>query len=401
MKLRILAALLCLSAVIAVGQVLYGTLVGTVSDPQQAAVVGATVTIRNNATSYSVEVKTNDRGAYEIGNIPPGVYDVRISGAGFTSFEAKDIAIQANNIARIDAPLKIGSVSEVVTVGAEVVQLQTDKSDLHSDIATKQLTDIPVAGYRNFQQLLDLVPGTTPGQFQNASTDSPARALTTNVNGTARNSNNTRIDGASSIFTWLPHHAYYIPPLESIETVNVATNNFDAEQGMSGGAAVSVITKSGTNQFHGVMFEYTANHYWGAKNLFFNPNTPAGKGTPQRIDNQFGGTFGGPIKHDKLFFFASWEGTTTAERGNGLLSVPTAQIRGGNFNGLTTIYDPNTGDSQGRGRTPFQGNVIPTNRMSPQALTLQNLIPLPNTGTGQTANFFAAAPYFFQRHMVD
>jgi hypothetical protein len=401
MKLRILAALLCLSAVIAVGQVLYGTLVGTVSDPQQAAVVGATVTIKNNATGYSVEVKTNDRGAYEIANIPPGVYDVRISGAGFTSFEAKDIAIQANNIARIDAPLKIGSVSEVVTVGAEVVQLQTDKSDLHSDIATKQLTDIPVAGYRNFQQLLDLVPGTTPGQFQNASTDSPARALTTNVNGTARNSNNTRIDGAASIFTWLPHHAYYVPPLESIETVNIATNNFDAEQGMSGGAAVSVVTKSGTNQFHGVMFEYTSNHYWGAKNLFFNPNTPAGSGTPQRIDNQFGGTFGGPIKHDKLFFFASWEGTTTAERGNGLLSVPTAQIRGGNFNGLTTIYDPNTGDSQGRGRTPFQGNLIPTNRLSQQALTLQNLIPLPNTGTGQTANFFAAVPYFFQRHMVD
>src|SRR5438552_12546965 len=126
---------------IAVGQVLYGTLVGTASDPQQAAVSGATVTIKNNATGYTVQVKTDDRGAYEIPNIPPGVYDVRITQNGFATFEAKDIEIQANNIARIDAPMKLGSLSEVVTVGAEVVQLQTDKSDLHTDIATKQLNE--------------------------------------------------------------------------------------------------------------------------------------------------------------------------------------------------------------------------------------------------------------------
>src|SRR5258706_5298662 len=235
MKLRVLVfALLSLSiASIGVGQVLYGTLVGTVTDPQQAAVVGAHVSIKNNATGYAVEVKTDDRGAYEIANIPPGVYDVRVTAPGFSTYEAKDIAIQANNIARIEAGLKVGNLAETVTVGAEVVQLQTDKSDLHVDIATQQLTDIPVGGYRNFQSLLDLVPGTTPGQFQNASTDSPARALTANVNGTARNSNNTRIDGAASIFTWLPHHAYYIPPLESIETVNISTNNFDADHGMS------------------------------------------------------------------------------------------------------------------------------------------------------------------------
>lgn len=402
MSLRAFAVVflsLCLGIV--VGQVLYGTLVGTVTDPQQAAVVGAGVTIKNDATGYTVTAKTNDRGAYEIPNIPPGVYDITITAPGFATFEAQKIAIQANNIARIDAPLKLGNVAEKITVGAEIVQLQTDKSDLHADIGTKQLTDIPIAGYRNFQSLLDLVPGTTPAQFQNASTDSPARALTSNVNGTARNSNNTRIDGAASIFTWLPHHAYYVPPVESIETVNIATNNFDAEQGMSGGAAVSVVTKSGTNQIHGVMFEYHANHYWGAKNLFFNPNTPAGPGTPQRIDNQYGGTLGGPIIHDKLFYFASWEGTTTAERGNGLLSVPTAQIRSGNFNGLTTIYDPLTGDSAGRNRTAFPGNMIPTNRMSQAALTLQSMIPLPNTGAGQTANYFASSPYYFKRDMVD
>lgn len=400
-RVAVVFALLGFSSGLAIGQVLYGNLVGNVTDPQQAAVVGAVVAIRNNATGYSLQALTDDRGAYEIRNIPPGIYDIKITAAGFAAFEAKDITVAANNISRIDAPLKVGSVSEVITVGAEVARLQTDKSDLHTDIQSSELTQVSVAGYRNFQSLIDLVPGSMPAQFQNASTDSPSRALTTNINGTARNSNNTRIDGAASVFTWLPHHAFYIPPLESIDTVNIVTNNFDAEQGMSGGAAVSVITKSGTNNFHGVLFEYHANHKWGAKNLFFNPNTPAGPGTPQRIDNQFGGTFGGPIKRDKLFFFASWEGTTTAERGNGLLSVPTAQVRSGDFSGLTTVYDPASGDDQGRGRTPFPNNIVPQARWSQAARTLQDWIPLPNTGAGQLSNFFASAPYYFKRNLVD
>ncbi|MCU1329731.1 MAG: TonB-dependent receptor plug [Bryobacterales bacterium] len=395
-----LLLLLSLSG-LAIAQVLYGNLVGSVTDPQQGAITTASVKLQNRDTGFATETKTDDRGSYDIGNIPPGNYDITIVSPGFNTFEAKQIAIQANNVVRIDAALKVGSVNEVVTVGAEAASLQTDRSDLHTDIESKTLSSFSVGGYRNYQSLLDLVPGTTPAQFQNASTDSPSRALTSNVNGTARNSNNTRIDGAASIFTWLPHHTYYVPALESIETVNISTNNFDAEQGMSGGAAVSVFTKSGTNTTHGVLFAYHSNHKWGAKNLFFNPNTPAGPGTPQRIDNQYGGTLGGKIIKDKLFYFASWEGTTTAERGNALRSVPTLQIRNGDFNGLTTVYDPATGDSSGRNRTAFPGNVVPANRFSPQALALQNLIPLPNTGSGQTTNYFASAPYYFKRDQVD
>lgn len=383
------------------GQVLYGTLVGNVTDPQQGSVVGATVTINNKLTGYASDQKTDERGAYDFRNLPPGIYDVKITASGFSTFEAKELSVAANNIVRADAQLKVGNVAETITVGAEIAQLQTDRSSIQTDVGAKELTNISLGGYRNFQTVMDFMPGTTPAAFQNASTDSPARALTTNVNGTARNSNNTRIDGAASVFTWLPHHAYYIPPLESIETVNVSTNSFDAEQGMSGGAAVSVITKSGTNQFRGVAFAYHLNHAWGAKNLFFNPNTPAGPGTPQRIDNQYGGTFGGPVKKDKLFFFTSWEGTTTAERGNGLLNVPTAQVRSGNFDGLATIFDPATGTVNGRGRTAFPNNRIPASRFAPQASTLQNLVPLPNTGTGQLANYFASVPYYFKRDMVD
>jgi hypothetical protein len=184
-RIGILLAVLVLSVGSASAQVLYGSLLGNVVDPQQAAVVSAAVTINNKATGFTQSTKTDDRGSYEFLNLPPGTYDVKISAPGFVSFEAREIAIVANNITRVDAPLKVGSITETVTVGAEVAALQTDRSDLHTDIGSKELTQIAVGGYRNYQSMMDFIPGTTPGQFQNASTDSPARALTTNVNGTA------------------------------------------------------------------------------------------------------------------------------------------------------------------------------------------------------------------------
>jgi len=134
--------LLFLGSAVALGQVLYGNLVGNVTDPQQAAIADAVVTIKSKTTGYSLETKTDDRGAYEFGNIPPGVYDVRVTATGFNSFEANEITIAANNIARLNAPLKIGNVSEVITISAESARLQTDKSDLHADIGARELTQI-------------------------------------------------------------------------------------------------------------------------------------------------------------------------------------------------------------------------------------------------------------------
>src|SRR5687768_12173289 len=168
-----LAALLVLAQQ-AQSQVLYGSLVGNVTDPQQAAVVGAAVSIKNEATGYAAETKTDDRGAFDLRNLPPGTYNVTITAPGFSTFDAKEIVIAANNVVRVDAPLRVGNVSEVITVGAEIAQLQTDKSDLHFDITTQQATQIPISGYRNFQSLMDFVPGAMPSNFQNATTDTPA-----------------------------------------------------------------------------------------------------------------------------------------------------------------------------------------------------------------------------------
>src|SRR5262249_8690888 len=184
----------------------------------------------------------------------------------------------------------------------------------------------------------------------------------------------------------LPHHSLYIPPAEAIESVNIATNNFDAEQGLAGGAAVTVNTKSGTNQFHGAIFEYLNNHATSAKNVFYTQPQ-----TPKNILNQFGGAIGGPIKHDKIFFFADWERTMQRQFfGSALLSVPSAAVRSGDFSAarssptsaVTTIYDPSTGvtsgSNVGANRVPFTDNKIPLSSQSSIARQLVALLPSPN-----------------------
>jgi hypothetical protein len=398
--LVVLTALVVLCSLPGHAQVLYGTVVGNVTDPSQGAVVKAAVTLAAADIGFQRATVTDDRGWYEFANVPAGNYSVRITAPGFSTFEASGLAVTVNTVARVDAQMKVGAVSETVTVGAEAAVLQTDKTDVSKEISTREITSLPLSGYRNYQSLIDLVPGAMPSRFQNAVSDTPNRSLTTNINGTARNSNNTRIDGATSVMTWLPHHSLYVPAAESIETVNISTNNFDAEQGLAGGAAITVITRSGTNQIHGSAFEYHTNHALGAKNFFFNPNTPAGPSTPQNIQNQYGGTVGGPIRRDKLFYFASWEGTKQRQLFTGLRTVPTQAQRDGNFAGLASVYDPNTGNPDGSGRQPFAGNVIPTTRQNAISRQLQGLVPLPNLA-GNTSNFFSSSPLSFNKNLVD
>ena len=150
----------------------------------------------------------------------------------------------------------MGSVTDSVTVEAGAALLQTTKSDVNVNLEARAIGNLPLSGYRNFQSLINLVPGATPGRFQNAVIDTPQRDLSFNFNGQDRGNNNTRVDGSANILVTMPHHMVYVPPVESIEEVNISTSNFEAEQGMTGGAAVTVSTKSGTNQFHGSAFAF-------------------------------------------------------------------------------------------------------------------------------------------------
>lgn len=378
-------------------QVLYGSLVGTVEDPSGASVPNATVIATNKETAQTYTTTSDAAGRYNISDVAPGTYDLKASASGFRTLVRNDVGVTINTVTRTDLKLEVGQVSEQVTVEAQTVALQTDKSDTHSTITTKEVQNLPLPGYRNYQSLINLVPGATPAGFQNSPTDTPNRALTTNVNGTNRNNNTTRIDGASSVNLWLPHHAGYVVPEEMVDTVNITTSAADAEQGMAGGAAVTVVTKSGTNQLHGSAFEFHDDQHLKARNFF----QAAGIDKPLSIYNNYGVTLGGPVIKNKLFYFGSWDATRQRQGAVGRYSVPTQDIRNGDFSAYKTIiYDPATGNPDGTGRMAFPGNKIPANRISPIAQKIQAFFPLPNLA-GSVNNYFASAVPKFNRDYID
>jgi hypothetical protein len=284
-------------------QALYGSIVGNVTDPQGNAVPGVTLTATNAGTSLKVEAVTDGTGAFTFRNLPPGTYSLTATLTGFREHQQTSIPVTAGNPVRINIGLELGAVSEQVEVASRTTLLQTDKTDLNTVLTSKEVTDLPLNQYRNYQALLNLVPGATPAQFQNAEIDTPGRSLRTWVNGTQPNSNATRIDGAVSVNIWLPHHVGYVQPAETIETVNMSTNNFDADLGMAAGAATTVVTKSGTNELRGSAFEFYNSENLNANSLFndaFNlPKSPLSH-------NVYGGTVGGPIVRNRLFYFGSW-----------------------------------------------------------------------------------------------
>jgi hypothetical protein len=378
-------------------QVLYGSIVGVVTDQTQAVVPNATVTITNQGTGQIREVTTDGDGRYSIPNVLPGTYDMKVSAPGFRTLTRTNDVVTINNVTRISVQLELGQVTEQVQVEAIGVALQTDKSDVHVDLAETEVRNMPLPRYRNYQSLINLVPGATPGRYQNSPGSTPGRALTTNVNGTNRNNNVTKLDGAVNVHIWLPHHTAYVAPSETIETVNIATNNFDAEQGMAGGAAITVNTKSGTNDLHGSAFMFHDNSVFGAKNFFFKDPK-----TPKSLVTIPGFTAGGPIKKNKLFFFGGWEGTRERLARNALFTVPTADQREGDFSRYpnTTIYDPATGNPDGTGRTPFPGNRIPLDRQSAIARQMLALVPQPNI-PGETANYFNSGGQNMNRDNYD
>lgn len=373
----------------AAAQVLYGNIVGTVKDPQGANLPGVSVTLTNTGTGLKLDTTTDETGSYDFRNLLPGNYDMTLSRSGFKQLQQTAIVVKAGDPKRLDAALEIGGAQETVTIEANAATLQTEKADLHTELGGTEVTSLPLNQYRNYQQLLNLVPGATPTQFQNAEIDTPGRSLRTWVNGVQPNSNTTRVDGAVSVNVWLPHHAGYIQSAETIETVNIATNNFDADQGMAGGAAQTVVTKSGTNEFHGSGFWFINNDKLNANSYF---NNAFNLRRPPLDRDIFGGTLGGPILKNKLFFFGSTEYFRDRRTSNVNYGVPTDRMRNGDFSEVAAkysnfkLFDPTTGGSGGTGRQQFANFIIPTARISPIAQKILNLYPKVNTPNDLNGN---------------
>jgi hypothetical protein len=303
---------LAASAVLAVAvsaplraQTLYGSMVGNVTDPSGASVPGATVTATNTGTKFIREAMTDERGSYLFSDLQPGPYDVTISAASFAAFTRTGVHISTNAVTRMDAQLQLATTVETISVAASAVTLQTDRAEVRSEVDRRQVTDLPVPGVRNFTSLLRLVPGVSPPRPAHTLAANPQESQVVNVGGQDDERNDTRIDGAGNTFIWLPRLIAYSPPLETIEAVNIVTNSMDAEQGVAAGAAVNVVTKSGTNELHGTLFEFHTNSSLKARNVFF-----AQARQPKYIQNQWGGTLGGPIVRTSCSFSAAMSAPT-------------------------------------------------------------------------------------------
>src|SRR6267142_2635109 len=389
------AVLLGFSAPV-MGQAVNATLLGAVTDTSGAVVAGAKVTATEMKTGVSRSTTTNDSGNYAFANLPPGLYEVVTEKQGFKKAVRSGVDVVVNTDTRVNLALDPGAISESVVVTAETPILQTDRADVGAKIDSKQVVDLPLGNNRNFQNLLNLVPGATRAHRVHSEFFNAQDSLSTEVNGQARLFNNLQIEGVDdNERTGLLQ--IYIPPAEAIQTVDVSTSNYAAEFGRAGGAVTNVILKSGTNAFHGAVYEFNRISALAAKPFF---QTVA---KAPSTYNYYGGNVGGPIIRNRLFFFGDILRIDDSRGKFDILTVPRDDFRGGNLQAVApatcaasnvgcTIYDPYQTtdtthatlalDANGNpipvapaSRTPFPNNMIPASRFSPLALKILALVP--------------------------
>jgi hypothetical protein len=358
-----------------------GTISGTVRDEKGAVVPKAEVSIQGEGTGLSRTVNSDDNGFYLANSLPAGRYTVSTAPSGFkkTVATAVDLHVAENKVVNLD--LQVGQVSETVTVSSDASPVETRSGELSSLISEKQVTELPLNG-RNYAQLALMVPGVSPvtqagagGAFGTAGTGLDSH-VDMSVNGNQSNANMWTVDGVNNMDVGSNATLLVFPSIDSIQEFRVERNSFSAEYGQAQGAVINLITKGGSNQFHGTGFEFLRSDKLNATDFFLNR---AGQPKSQLKYNNYGFNFSGPIKKNRIFFF--WNEEWRREQRGVVLSskVPTAAERVGDFSGVLTDalpHDPATG-------LAFPGNKIPANRLSPAGLAILQVFPLPNT-TGPT-----------------
>jgi Carboxypeptidase regulatory-like domain len=386
-RARTLGLILLLAALVSSGyrpallaQQVFGSIYGTVTDNSGAAVSRAKITITDLSKNTRFETITNDTGNYEKGQLIPGTYRVDVEAPGFSTVSSTAIQVSVDQAARFDVTLKVGTVQEQVQVTAEAPLLQTDRADIAQTYTAKEISELPNFG-RNVQSFELLTPGTTQFGWQQNNAENPQGGVMINVNGQPWSASDFDLDGTTNQDPILGI-IIINPTMDSVNEVKQATQEFDAEFGYAGGGHMSYSTKSGTNSFHGSAFEYIYLNTPGFQDFGRNPfNAAENERVPPVRWNQFGGSIGGPIIRNKLFFFGDAQLTRTSQGSSIQTSVPTAAARGGDLsayinNGQNIVYDPLTGNQQtGVGRTAFPNNVIPTDRISPQATAILSYLP--------------------------
>ncbi|MGE0884701.1 MAG: TonB-dependent receptor [Blastocatellales bacterium] len=399
-----LSLLMCLSLLAGQvsGQAVYGSVFGTVTDPSGAAVPGAKVVITNTGTNLSVTTQTNSSGNFTQTRLSPGSYRLRVEASGFKA-AVLDVVVNVDRATESNVSLQTGAVTEEITISAEAPLLKTDRADVAITFETRQVTDLPILD-RNFTKFILLTPGTQQLQWQHAASENPQGSTQIMVNGQHFSGTGYQLDGTENRDPILGIIVIN-PNFEAIGETKITSQNYDAEFGQAIAGVVSVSTKSGTNDIHGSAFLFRQNDVLQARNPFsqFQRDSLTGKFVPDTLRNQFGGSIGGPIVKDRFFYFGDYQGTRSKIGGSRLLSVPTAAARTGNLSAYgQRIFDPATGAPDVR--TEFAGGIIPTSRLSAQALNILKLIPLPNApgrDNGTRDNYVASGSEPFNGDTFD
>jgi hypothetical protein len=392
-RLLLLCIVLCLPAF---AQRNTGSVVGVVTDSTGAAMPNAAITVTNVDTSVLRTEATEKTGNYRVVSLPPGRYKIAAAAPGFSSEVRDGITLSVDQDARVDFALKIGAANQAITVTSDAPLVNTESGELGTTLNSQQVTDLP-----SFQRnILASLPLLSPGvglakqQFDN---NPPLRF---SVNGGRALSEDLVVDGAEALSVNISAWGSFVPNQDAVQEMKFQTNAYAAENGR-GTATVNIITKSGTNQFHGGIYDYLKNEDFNA-NDYFNKRNQLASGQPNRVsrlrDNLYGGDLGGPIWRDKLFFFLQYERHPVTNPGSTLSDVPTVAFKNGDFSALLAqgikIYDPATtvtnpafNSAQPASasnpqylRTPFPNNIIPSNRFDPVAVAALKFLPDPNFG---------------------
>ena len=386
------------------GQSSQGTITGTITDEQGGRVANATVTVVQIGTNQKYTAITSSDGIYAIPSLPIGEYELSVNATGFSTVKHPKVVLEVGQRLRVDMALKVGEVSNTVTVTSDISRVQTEASSLGTTVERERIQNLPLNG-RHVFNLVKLIPGVQP-RFKGS--DGFAEVDNQNFsqisfNGGSVYSNQIFLDGGANT---VPVHneISVVPMVDTVEEFKVQTNSLAAEFGQTSGGIISVVTRSGTNQFHGSLYEFFRNDALDARNAFLTERDPiTGRTKPILRYNQYGGTVGGPVflphfgeggpvvhsGKDKTFFFFGYERWNYRTANINRATVPTLAERGGDFSNtrdgqgrLITIYDPATTRANPNGsgfvRTAFVNNVVPKNRIDPLALRLLQYLPEPN-----------------------
>ncbi len=391
---RILGGLVfvLVSTGILTAQTATGTIEGTVFDPSHALVSGARVTVIELQTNQTRSQTSNAEGFFEFRALPLGVYSIQVEQKGFSKEVITGVTLQVAATQNVDVTLRTGAQSESVTVEAAAPLLQVADASLSQVIDERRVAELPLNG-RNMLQLTSLAPGVVVSAKGGASERQGNYGPGFSVAGQRDNTNVVLLDGIEITGMELNNYPLAIPSLDSVSEFRVQTSNYSAEFGGNSGAVINVASKRGTNQFHGVLFEFLKNNDLDARNFF-----SAGVAPLKR--NQFGGTIGGPVLlpkfyngRNKTFWMFNYEGIRQNNAVNATSLIPTALERSGNFSATgVTIVDPFT-------KVPFPNDIIPASSINPIGQSLINLYPFPNN-SNPAANYYGAPAQSFDNDLI-